>query len=124
MAIRQQVDFTVDVVNGVDDKIRLLGVGRPGCELGFSSRSHKKLVAAIKVRPGRDLLESLAQTMHFWRSYICEGGHGVAVQRRQGDLVEIDDAQFPCSGSGEGGCGMGTYAADSNDDDEGVAEFL
>jgi hypothetical protein len=30
--------------------------------------------------------------MYFWSSYVCKGGYGVSVQRRQSDLVEIDDS--------------------------------
>jgi len=62
--------------------------------------------------------------MYFWCSYVCEGGYSVTVQRRQSDLIEINDAQFSSSGSGEGGCGVRTDSADSNNDDEGVAEFF
>jgi hypothetical protein len=44
--------------------------------------------------PGHDLLQAALQTGDFRRSDVCERGYCVAVQRAEGDLVEVDEADF------------------------------
>lgn len=47
----------------------------------------------------------------------------MTVERGEGDLVKVDEADFAHAGAGEGGAGVGADAAAADDDHEGIAEF-
>jgi hypothetical protein len=75
------------------------------------------------LRPRHDLLQPALQAGYLRRADVCERGDGVAVQRAEGDLVEVDEADFATAGTRQGGCCVGADAAAADDDDEGVAQF-
>lgn len=122
MAVRQQRDFALDVVDGIDDEGGSLAV-RVGRELDRRARLAEELVAAVEVRPGGDLLEASAETVHLGGADVGEGRNGVAVEGGEGHLVEVDETKVGAAGAGEGGGCVRAHAAAADHDDEGGAEF-
>ena len=65
-------------------------IPRPRRKEFIGNRPSEQLVPAVELDPWCDLLQSLANAMHLWRSDVSERRESVAVQGRQCDLIEID----------------------------------
>lgn len=91
MAVVEQGDLRIDVVDRVNHVIWLLSV-LPLLKLPLSRFFIEELVAAVKVRPRRYLLQSPLKTQHLRSPHVGQGGDGVAVERAERDLVKVDEA--------------------------------
>jgi len=77
MTIMQQRNLTINIINRINHKIRFLAIQGP--KLALRRLLSEKLVYAVEMGPGGDLLESLADAVDFGGSYVCESGYGMAV---------------------------------------------
>jgi hypothetical protein len=123
VAVLEQRNLCVDVVNGINNIVGLVSVlpwrqqvrGDTGLEL---------LETLVELDPRRDGDEAAVEALHLGNADVGKGGDGVAVEGAQGNLVEIDETDLGNAGTGERGGAMGANAAAADDDDEGFPELL
>ena len=117
--ISKEVHFAVDVVDGIDNIAWPLPIRLPRFQLTSGTRGIEEFVPAIEVHPRRSLFKAFAYRRDFGRTDVGEGGDGVAVQRGESDLVEVDEADLGDAGADEGGDGVGSDTAAADYDNEG-----
>lgn len=123
IAVLEQLNLGVDVVNGIDDEVRLLPVLLPRTEQFGSDRAVKLLQAQVEPHPWCDGDQPALQALHLGHANVGERGDGVPVERAERHLVEVDQAQLGDAGAGERGGGVRADTAAADDDDEGVAQL-
>jgi hypothetical protein len=88
----------------------------PGTEKIVCSILAEELIAAIEHHPWRDLLQAPPNAVNLGGSNIGECGESMTVERRQCNLVEIDQTNLGYAGTSQRCNGMGsdTTAADND----------
>lgn len=122
MAVLEQGNLRVNVVDGVHHEVGLLAVLGPRREQLRGDVLLKLLVLELEAGPRGDGDEAAVETLDLGDADVRESGDGVAVEGAEGDLVEVDEADLGDAGAGEGGGAVGADAADTDDDDEGGAQ--
>jgi len=79
MAVGEELDFRINVVDCVNDEGRTLAVQR--CELRLCYIAAEELVSAVKVRPWCYLFQSSTKGVYFGCTDISERSYCMSVQR-------------------------------------------
>lgn len=130
MAILQQLHLALDVIDRVDHKIgqrrlRLpiaAAAAFPGTQQVGRDAAVELLQAQVEADPGRDGGEAALEAQDFWQADVGEGGDGVAVERAERDLVEVDEPEAAHARAGERGARVRPHPAAPDNDDKGGAQ--
>lgn len=94
VAVLEQSDLCINVVNRVDDVVRLLPVLGPGRKQRVGGNLFKLLVLELVLGPGGDGDEAAVEALDFGDADVRQRGDGVSVEGAEGDLVEVDEADL------------------------------
>lgn len=124
MAVLEQGDLGVDVVDGIDHEIRLLPAFGPGRQQSFGAVAVKFLQAQVELDPRRDRSQPPLQALYLGKPHVRQCCNRMPVQATQRDLVEVDQPQLRDAGPSERGCGVAADAATADHDHERVAQLI
>lgn len=124
MAVFQQCNLGVDVVDRIDHEIRLLSAFSPRPQQPFGILPVKLLQAQVELDPGGDGPQPPLQALHLGQPHVRQCCHRVSVQAAQGHLVEVDQPQPRDAGPGERRCRVAADAAAAHHDHEGAAQLV
>jgi len=79
VAVLEERDFAVNVVNSVDDVVGFSNTATPAVEEPLGFFNGEDFVEAFPLHPGCHGFQALSDALDFWSAYVCEGGNGMSV---------------------------------------------